>query len=53
MVTHYKADRAQVNIENIQIDTGNFQGYGSAGYGDTGTDATGTSSEPDYDKMFK
>lgn len=53
MVTHYKADRPQVNIENIQIDTGNFQGYGSAGYGDTGTDATGTSSEPDYDKMFK
>jgi tripartite ATP-independent transporter DctM subunit len=53
MVTHYKADRPQVNIENIQIDTGNFQGYGSAGYGDTGTDATGTSSELDYDKMFK
>lgn len=53
MVTHYKADRPSVNIENIQIDTGNFQGYGSAGYGDTGTDAAGTSSEPDYDKMFK
>ena len=53
MVTHYKADRPPVNIENIQIDTGNFQGYGSAGYGDTGTDAAGTSSEPDYDKMFK
>lgn len=53
MVTHYKADRPQVNIENIQIDTGNFQGYGSAGYGDTGTDGSGTSTEPDYDKMFK
>lgn len=53
MVTHYKADRPQVNIENIQIDTGNFQGYGSAGYGDTGTDASGASSEPDYNQMFK
>ncbi|MFV0282779.1 MAG: TRAP transporter large permease subunit [Castellaniella sp.] len=33
IVTHYKADRPQVNIENISIDPGSFGGYGASGYG--------------------
>jgi len=34
MVTHYKSDRPQVNIENIEIDMGTFSGYGTGSYGD-------------------
>ncbi|HUH39917.1 MAG TPA: TRAP transporter large permease subunit [Castellaniella sp.] len=34
LVTHYKADRPQVNIENIEIDVGTFSGYGTGSYGD-------------------
>jgi len=36
IVTHYKADRPEINVEDIKIDAGNFGGYGSGGgYGDT------------------
>ena len=48
MVTHYKADRPEVNIENISIDPGNFGGYGAGANGQS----TGTSDQ-DYNNMFK
>ncbi|WP_298013065.1 TRAP transporter large permease subunit [uncultured Castellaniella sp.] len=67
MVTHYKADRPQINIEDIKIDPGNFGGYGGGGYGDAagaygggsaGGDAPSdaapsTPSDQDYNNMFK
>ncbi|MGB6008800.1 TRAP transporter large permease [Castellaniella sp.] len=67
MVTHYKADRPQVNVEDIKIDAGNFGGYGSGGYGDTAKlydgdagagetpsgAAPSTPSDEDYNNMFK
>ncbi len=46
MVTHYKADRPQFDIENIEIDVGSFLGYGAGSYGD-GSAAAGY--EPDAD----
>jgi TRAP-type mannitol/chloroaromatic compound transport system permease large subunit len=48
MVTHYKADRPKVNIENISIDPGNFGGYGAGADGQS----SGTSDQ-DYNNMFK
>ncbi|MFT0532751.1 TRAP transporter large permease [Castellaniella hirudinis] len=39
MVTHYKADRPVVNVEDIQLDMGGFTGYGDTGYGGYGGDA--------------
>ncbi|WP_322996116.1 TRAP transporter large permease subunit [Castellaniella sp.] len=65
IVTHYKADRPEVNIEDIKIDMGGFAGYGDAGYGNTdgygpteGADGaaapdSSTSSDEDYNNMFK
>ena len=67
MVTHYKADRPQINVEDIKIDPGNFGGYGGGGYGDAagaygggsaGGDAPSdaapsTPSDQDYNNMFK
>ncbi|CAM5183031.1 TRAP dicarboxylate transporter, DctM subunit OS=Castellaniella defragrans (strain DSM / CCUG 39792 / 65Phen) OX=1437824 GN=BN940_03056 PE=4 SV=1 [Castellaniella denitrificans] len=48
MVTHYKADRPQVNIEDVKLDMGNFGGYGPGADGQT----PGTSDQ-DYNNMFK
>ncbi|MFA5663067.1 TRAP transporter large permease subunit [Castellaniella sp.] len=54
MVTHYKADRPDVNLDEISIDIGDDGNYGGGGYGDAfgaygsgyedadGTDASGT-----------
>ncbi|MGB6242289.1 MAG: TRAP transporter large permease subunit [Castellaniella sp.] len=64
MVTHYKADRPQVDIEEIKIDPGNFGGYGGGGYGAYGggdADTSGAASDgassgqsdQDYNSMFK
>ncbi|WP_269496622.1 TRAP transporter large permease [Castellaniella sp. S9] len=63
IVTHYKADRPQVNIENIEIDMGAFSGYGTGSYGDgsaagaygsdAGQDAAGTPSDEDLNNLFK
>ncbi|MER1940436.1 TRAP transporter large permease subunit [Castellaniella sp. FW104-16D08] len=36
IVTHYKADRPQINVEDISIDMGTFGGYGTGGYGQGG-----------------
>jgi len=64
IVTHYKADRPQINIDEIKIDPGNFGGYGGAGYGvyDDGKTGSGNTSsgaapsapsDQDYNNMFK
>src|SRR5690606_29026715 len=66
MVTHYKADRPQINIEDVELDVGSFQGYGDSTYGDVGGEygvgdaaapaggaATDTPSDEDYNNMFK
>lgn len=67
IVTHYKADRPVVNIEEIEIGSGGFTGYGDSGYGgggygdfgsgDTDTGSSGAApaapSDEDYDKMFQ
>ncbi|WP_322997598.1 TRAP transporter large permease subunit [Castellaniella sp.] len=64
MVTHYKADRPQINVEDIKIDAGNFGGYGGGGYGaygggDAGSDGAPSDATPsapsdqDYNNMFK
>jgi len=63
IVTHYKADRPQVNIENIEIDMGAFSGYGTGSYGDgsaagaygsdAARDAAGTPSDEDLNNLFK
>ncbi|MDY0308284.1 MAG: TRAP transporter large permease subunit [Castellaniella sp.] len=45
MVTHYKADRPQVNVEDVELDISGFSGYG------TGDD--GQTSDQDYNNMFK
>ncbi|WP_368641063.1 TRAP transporter large permease subunit [Castellaniella ginsengisoli] len=45
MVTHYKADRPEVNLEEVKLDMGDFSGYGSA--------AGGGTSDLDYNNMFK
>ncbi|WP_368640102.1 TRAP transporter large permease subunit [Castellaniella ginsengisoli] len=45
MVTHYKADRPEVNLEEVKLDMGDFGGYGSA--------AGGGTSDLDYNNMFK
>jgi TRAP-type mannitol/chloroaromatic compound transport system permease large subunit len=36
IVTHYKTDRPQINVEDISIDMGTFGGYGTGGYGQGG-----------------
>ncbi|GAA0232752.1 TRAP transporter large permease subunit [Castellaniella daejeonensis] len=48
MVTHYKADRPQVNIEDVKLDMGNFGGYGAGADGQTPS-----TSDQDYNNMFK
>ena len=48
MVTHYKADRPQVNIEDVKLDMGNFGGYGAGAEGETPA-----TSDQDYNNMFK
>ena len=67
MVTHYKADRPQVNVEDIKLDMGDFGGYGTGGYGaaagaygmegdegDAAADqAPAAPSDEDYNNMFK
>ncbi len=45
IVTHYKADRPEVNLEEVKLDMGDFGGYGSA--------AGGGTSDLDYNNMFK
>ena len=45
IVTHYKADRPEVNLEEVKLDMGDFSGYGSA--------AGGGTSDLDYNNMFK
>ncbi len=63
MVMHYRADRPDVNIENIEIDIGSFSGYGTGSYGDgsaadaygSGTDQGGgaTPSDDELNNLFK
>jgi hypothetical protein len=37
MVTHYKADRPKINIEDIKIDAGSLGNYGEGAYGSAGS----------------
>lgn len=68
MVTHYKADRPDVDISKVEINIDAFKGYGDSGYG-YGSDAAGNgaaasgggangasdsgSSDDEYNNMFK
>lgn len=67
MVTHYKADRPEVDISKVEINIDAFKGYGDSGYG-YGSDSSGGgdttkapgagaegsgASDDEYNNMFK